>query len=437
LQPATALLSLNLMMLEAPHIVMLGTTHRYAGSWIASDSLGMYKNFIPDGGFGNSKRAIPIRGDRLHSPTMSITVHDMDGVLNAILSGQYSRQIRGADARLRIMAQNIAAEAYHLRFSGQILHVSKPKRATYVFDLGPKAPELETLLRVPIVTKAIWPDADAAAIGKPAPLVYGVHSSASLGSRGMLPTLYVDDVNFRYLVSHQYIESIDAVYVDHVVQGSGFATSYREVEGHRYTLLDFTGDQGTSTITVDATGGVPTGARGTFDEITNPATQLKAIVANYIFNEWDGQPDNWHDETDSPIYNELFQVTEQMFNNRGVKGAISISEQMTGLAFINLWSSEYCPAFWTSDAKLAIRPNDWYFTYDSWNETRFRAKEGEHFIGDLAYDYSTELLADEWNVGFLYSAADNDNLERIRVTDTLRGWNISESLDLKLSESTV
>jgi hypothetical protein len=62
-----------------------GTTHRYAGSWIASDSLGMYKNFIPDGGFGNSKRAIPIRGDRLHSPTMSITVHDMDGVLNAIL----------------------------------------------------------------------------------------------------------------------------------------------------------------------------------------------------------------------------------------------------------------------------------------------------------------------------------------------------------------
>ncbi len=209
-------------------------------------------------------------------------------------------------------------------------------------------------------------------------------------------------------------------------------------DGHRYTIVDFSADQGDAVITVDAKGGVYTGAVTSYDEIYNPASQYKYIMANYCFNEWDGNPNNWHDETDSPLHKELFEAGEQLLNSRGVKGSIAITEPTTGLQLTNLFSDEYFPVFWTPDAKLAIRPDDWYFTYNDWYASRARLEENAHFLSELSYHPTSEMLADEWDIGFLYSAADSEALERIRVKDTLRGWGIKEpSLDLKWSESTV
>lgn len=412
------------------------TTHKYAGNWVSSSALGKYKGYIQAGGFGPSPRSIPLRGDRLEPISSHVTIIDRDGVINDLVTGQYARQIRGLDARYRIVAPGIGTDAYYLRFAGQIVEYEKSGHNKYRFELGPKLEELEGLLKVPVVTKALWPDADGNAIGKPAPLVYGVHNSASLGSRGMLPTLYVDTTNFYYLVAHQYIEDITNVYVDNVVQASGWTKLYLEREGQRYTLIDFSSDQGNATITVDAEGAVYTGDPTTYDELTNPATQLKYILANYSFNSWDGKPDNWHDETDSPIDQSLFWLVEEFFNNRGVKGAIAISEKTTGLALLNKWASEYCPVLWTSDAKVGVRTDDWYFTRDGWTASRPRIREN-HFISELSYKFNTEMLADEWDIGFLYSEADSEALERIRVKDTLRGWDVTETVDLELSESSV
>lgn len=414
-------------------------THKYAGSWIASDALGNYKGFVPQGGFGPSPRSVPLRGDRLEPISTHVTVIDQDGAINSLISGKHARAIRGLTARIRLVAPGIDPEAYQVRFNGQIVDYEMTGHKEYKFDLGPKLAELEGLLNVPIATKAIWPNIDDNAIGKPAPLVYGVHSSVSLGSRGMLPTLYVDNVNYYYLVAHQYIESITKVYVDHVVQASGWSTLYLFRDGHRYTLVNFTSDQGDATITVDAKGAVFSGIRDTYDELTNPASQLMYILSNYAFNAWDGTPADWHDEVadDAPIDWELFGLTEQFFNSRGVKGSIGISEPMTGLALSNLWAKEYCPIFWTAAAKIATRPDDWYFTRAAWISSRPRITESEHFMDELTYKFSTEMLADEWNVGFLYSEADSEALERIRVKDTLRGWKAAEELDLQWSESTI
>lgn len=421
-----------------------GTTYRYAGGWIDSKSLGSFKGFIPENGFGRSKRAIPIRGDRLQSAAMSVTVADMDGAINDLVSGQYSRRVRGLDSRIRIVAPDIDPDAYYLRFKGQILRYGKNGDGEYKFELGSKAPELKTFLRLPIITKAIWPNADASALEKRTPLVYGIHSSASLGSRGMLPTLYVDTTNFRYLVSHQYLKEITNVYVDDAVQASGWTEINRVVEGHRYTLVEFDSDQGSATITVDAKGAVYKGDPNSYEVLTNPAAQFKAILANYVFHEWNGEPGVWHDESDSAIHKESFHISEQFYNSRGIKGSLGITEPMTGLALINMFSSQYYPTFWTSDAKLAILPDDWYRTEAQWSAgittrraDRIWLRESEHFVGKMAYDYSTEMLIDEWSVGFLFSHADSIALERISVKDTLRGWNVSEKLELTWAESTI
>lgn len=416
-----------------------GTTHRYAGSWVASDSLGQYKGMIPQGGFGPSPRSVPLRGDRLEPISGHVTIIDNDGAINALVTSQYARQLRGMSARIKIVASGLPAEAFYTRFSGQVVNYNKVGHGKYKFDLGPKLKELEGYIKVPIITTAIWENAHEDSKGNPTPVVYGVHNSASLGSRGMLPTQYVDTVNYRYLVSHQYIEEITNVYVDHIVQGSGWTTLRTTRDGHRYTLVEFTSDQGDAVITVDAKGGVFSGAYSSYDEITNPATQLMYILSNYVFNEWDGRPKNWHDEDsdDAPIDWDLFSIVEQFFNSRGVKGSIAISEPITGLALLNKWAEEYCPVFWTSNSDIGTRIDDWYSTYTNWNVSKPRFRESKHFLGELSYDHSTEILADTWEAGFLYSESDNEALERIRVIDTLRGWDIKEEIELEWAESTV
>lgn len=424
-----------------------GNTFKYAGQWIDSTSLGQYKGFIPKGGFTNSSRVIPLRGDRMQDSTMSVTVLDMDGELNTLVSGEFSRRTRGMVARIRIVAPDIPAEAFYLRFSGQITHIKKTGIREYKFSLGPEAPELETFLRVPIVTVATWPNADTTAIENRAPLVYGIHDSSSLGSRGMLPTLYVDTVNFRYLAAHQHLKDITNVFVDEVVQASGWSVENVVVEGHYYTLIVFDSDQEGSTITFDAEGAADQGDPDNQEVIINPARQLKVILANYVFHAWNGNPSDWHDASDSPIHSQLFYIGQRFLNSRGVSGAIGIDGPITGLALVNKWAEQFYPVFWTSDAKIAIGVDDWYKTdIQLRNEAavirRSRGeqvwlRENEHFIGELKYDWTDKLLTDEWSVGFLYSQADGVPLARVHITDTLRGWNIHDEVDLTWAESKI
>jgi hypothetical protein len=369
-----------------------------------------------------------LRGDRIQNIQSSVIIEDKDKELDKLVNGQYARQLRGADARIRIVAPNLDPTAFHLRFAGQLVDYGKIECGVYKFQLGTKAPELDAFLSVPIITKASWPNADGDALGKRTPLVYGIHDSASLGSRGMLPTYYVDTTNYWYLVSHQFIKSIDNVYVDNVVQASGWSRIERFIEGQRYTLVNFTTDQGDAVITVDATGSTDTGeASGTV--IVNPVAQFRDILANYVFHSWNGK-DTRHGTDDSPLREDLLYQSEIVMNSRGQTGSISIPEKLTGLQFINTWSEQFMPAYWMPDAKIAVRPDPWYFTEDQWDEDRSVLIEGEHFKDNFVYNYSSEILKDEWNVGFLYSEADGVALERIRIVDTLREWNISDELDL-------
>ena len=70
-----------------------GNIFKYAGKWVDSTSLGQYKGFIPKGGFTNSARIIPLRGDRMQDSTMTITVLDMDGELKTLVSGEHARRV--------------------------------------------------------------------------------------------------------------------------------------------------------------------------------------------------------------------------------------------------------------------------------------------------------------------------------------------------------
>ena len=60
-----------------------------------------------------------------------------------------------------------------------------------------------------------------------APVLYGVHDSTGMQQGpGLVPTIYVDTVQYRYLVCAGRAKSIDYVYVDGVQTGSGWAVDH-------------------------------------------------------------------------------------------------------------------------------------------------------------------------------------------------------------------
>jgi len=117
-------------------------------------------------------------------------------------------------------------------------------------------------------------------------VLYGIHDSTGMQQGpGLVPTIYVDTVQFRYLVCAGKAKSIDYVYVDGVQTGSGWSTSYVTVHGRIYTLIDFTTDQGTAEITCDANGYEAVGD-GSGAVITNPATQWAHRLSNFVLGDY-------------------------------------------------------------------------------------------------------------------------------------------------------
>src|SRR4029079_11088134 len=104
------------------------------------------------------------------------------------------------------------------------------------------------------ITTYDWPDAPKDSLGQYVPIVYGRHDSSGETNTGALPTIYVDNSGFRYLVSIGHMTSVQRVYKDGTLVNAGCSITNPVVGGRQWTLIDFTTDQGTSTITCDGLG---------------------------------------------------------------------------------------------------------------------------------------------------------------------------------------
>ena len=72
-----------------------------------------------------------------------------------------------------------------------------------------------------------------------------------------------------------------------VQTGSGWSATVVEVNGRGYTLIDFTTDQGTATITCDVTG-LESAGDGSGTVVTNPATIWAMWLSNFVFADYTG-----------------------------------------------------------------------------------------------------------------------------------------------------
>lgn len=406
-----------------------GTTYGYSGQWVASNSFGMYKAQVIEGGFGDIKQAVSLELGGLQGSGTSVTIHDdTDLTLHKMMEGEYGRTMKGSDARVKIVSPAIAADKFYTAFAGEIHSVAQSQPRVWTFAIKPKDKPLRGVVRTPIISTTDWPNAHGDAVGLRVPIVFGHHLSTGTVATGMVPTLYVDTVGFRYLISAGNLKVITGVYIDGVktaAAGVWAGGSSPSVNGRTYHWIDFISDQVDAVITVDVDGVTDTGLAGGTME-ANPANQLKMLLVNWVFGEY--QDGVWLADSTAPIDTDSFSRTAAFFDIHNITGSRVIAGGAQTGATINEWSKTFqCAVYWTNEGKIGVAP-DPYCLDDIYFASPWLTEE--HCISDPKFKYSTQLLKDEVQANFLYSTADKKPFDSVRVKDTLRGWDVAESIDL-------
>lgn len=417
-----------------------GTTYGYAGQWVASAAFGMYKAQVIQNGFGAIKQSVTLRDGTLQGTKTSVTIHDIDQTIHKLMEGEYGRSVKGSEARIKIVSPAIDADKYYTAFTGEIDSVAQSKPRVWAFSIKPKDKPVKGVIRSPIISTTDWPNAHGDAVGLRAPIVFGKHESTGTEATGMVPTHYVDTTNYVYLVSAGIIYAVNDVWADGAsVAGANWDYTHTTVNGRKYSTITFTsGAYDAAVITVDCEGvthnGWAIGGGGLLQ--ANPAEQLKILLANWVFGEFQTaaatqvSPFYWYylPAVDAPIDLPSFQRTAAWFDIHNITGSRVVAGGAQAGATINEWAKTFqCAVYWTNEGLIGVAP-DPYILDDIYFDSPWLTEE--HCIGDPKFTYSTETLKDEVQAKFLYSTADGKAFDSVRVKDTLRGWDVTESIDL-------
>jgi hypothetical protein len=263
------------------------------------------------------------------------------------------------------------------------------------------------------ITEADWPDADADAINEVAPVLWGYHNSASLTGEGMVGTLYVDTVGYRYLVSLGHMNSVPTVYKNGVTVASGYSIVNVTVNGKLWTLIDFTTDQADATITCEVEG-LTDAYDGSGSLLTNPVAQLRQFLTLFVFNNWAGGPY----PTTTRIDEDSFSTVQAILEERSTGGALRLGGGETtqrALTVLENWCAGFgCYPYWTLEGKLALGLLPWEPAGD-YPDTLIKQSQLHE---PPRIQLNTNQLCREVEFSHLYGDADGKYFRSIRVQDT-------------------
>jgi len=380
--------------------------------------------------WGRLSYAISDRGGTLPSVELTIRGWDTDRSMARIKEGTRADEVRGSAVTAYLMAPGTASSGWNTVFTGILTRLAFPE--PFVYEITARVNDQQLSRIQPDgwkLTAAQWPNADPAVFDSYAPTVYGVHDASYTSTGpGMLPTLYVDKIGFRYLVAAGKLKSVDRVYVDGVQTGSGWSTSYVTVSGRIYTLIDFTTDQGTAEITCDANGYESVGD-GSGSTITNPATQWAHRLSNFILGDY--MTGSWL-STSVLIDSTALSAEESYWTSLGARGSDYNAGKETGVEI----TTEYCNSWrrrcaWTASGKIAIGGENLFAS--PYGGTRLRWYKDE--IGAFNLVERDFTVMSRLAVRQTPSAAQGSFLSAFSVVDASVSSDTPGSLDLTLSEA--
>lgn len=303
---------------------------------------------------------------------ISIDVADPVAELRTHIEGVTANEIRGTPSTLDLVALHptITAAKWFRSFTGILAKPSYPGAGVVRLTLRVDDITFNRKAMQPWrITRATWPAAKADVMGKAAPAIYGEQSAANHQTGpGLIPTMLVDTLAFRYLVCAGYAKSINRVYANGVAV-SGWTLEYLTRGGRVWTVVKFSADQGDSVITVDMYG-VETVGDGSGTLITSKALQHAHFLTNFVFGDW--KSGAWL-STSARIDGSLTGAIASFLAARGGEGSLVVDATRTPDAVVAaLCNEESFYARWTHLGTLAFgfdgifadayatEPLDWY-----------------------------------------------------------------------------
>lgn len=337
-------------------LALPGATQRYGHAPFASASQGMFRAKLLDLGIGGRAMSVGRDGGRLQAVEIGVSLVDSDHQFSKLLYGSSGDEVWGSTATLYLTAAEavptLAFANWHTEFSGRLVSGSH-KALVWSLILRPNDLPLQGKIPQQRIAIADWPNADTAVLDKPAPLLYGKHSSLGISNTGALPTLYVDKVGYRYLLCLGAAKTVDRVYVDGVLITSGYSVTYPTVAGRLYTVLDFTADQGENAVTCDATGYDATGDT-TGALITDPSDILKHLLVNFVFASHPGTG-AWYSDSTAPVDTTSFATVKTFLSARSYACSPYIAEPTAAQSALeSICTDHYFHPYWTSTGKIGV-----------------------------------------------------------------------------------
>lgn len=296
------------------------------------------------------RRGISEHDATLTRPEVNVTIDDNDKDFAHLIESEYGHQLRRSATRLKLLGSGLTSFTY---FTGLLTSWSQNSPHRYNLILRQDDEALERKFPKARITQYDWPDVHSDTLGKFATILYGSHDSTADTNEGMLPTLYVDTSGFRYIVSYGWAKEVKRVYVDGVeTDSSNYAITHPVINGRQWTLVDFTSDQSSAIITVDADGYEENG-NGTGSLIVNPVRQWAHVLENFIYTDY--LSGSWS-TGNAPLEDSLVGVAANFADRGAFEGAIRISgDQIKGKDFVNAWLKSWeARAFWTRLGELAV-----------------------------------------------------------------------------------
>jgi hypothetical protein len=278
-------------------------------------------------------------------------------------------------------------------------------------------------------------------------LAYGEHSSEGLGDKGMVPTHYVDTENGWFGPWLGWIE-VPRVFLDGVIQTSGYTIIHPIIGGRQYTLIDFTtppDPEDNPVVTADIIG-YKDGLDGAGNLIVGPEA-LQHELVNFVYPTEDWKRGAWLDPSTAPVSVAHFSETQAYMVDHGWEHTSRLhggAQQIRGDQIVQEFCLSYgslgsVASIFTNDGKIGLRPNSHKVT-ELWHSGSRWIRYDRHKLGpDRSWRQPTNRdgVVDRLTVKFLHNSVNSDYRWSLEVSDLAVGRNSAASLAMIWSKSSL
>jgi hypothetical protein len=375
-------------------------------------------------------------GGRLSTVSGRILIHDTDRTLLSIKDGANADEIRESDVSIYLMTTESESSDWTTLFVGKLAKLSFPEPFVAALDVRVDDQKIQRIRSDAWkLTRQSWPNCKAEVLDEFAPILYGEHDASSLQTGpGMVPTLYVDNILYRYLVCAGKAKTITRAYVNGTqVSGSTWTTEYLTRNGRIYTVIKFSSTDAATAdgadVTVDALG-YETVGDGSGSVITNPALQLAHLLTNWYLGDY--MTGSWI-STNALIDSTALSAAEDYMDALAATGSWRSSDATTGQDVLSTWCTSWrMRCGWTYSGKIWVANDDIFSAMYGGTEWVWSRDE----VAPPAFEEDDWSVTSRYTVKQSYSHAESKYLSTFSVVDAGVVSDTPGELSLEWSEST-